>query len=198
MNNDVTSTGPPSAAQTPRRVVVWGLVRALLSITVLVALYYAGPLDRLRTIPLGVSLTAAVAILIGIGAWQIRAITTSPHPRLRGIESLSITVPLYILLFAAAYYAMAGQDPSAFDVSGLTRTDTLYFTVTVFSSVGFGDISAVSQTARILVTVQMILNLLVLGAGIRVFVSASRRRREPAMLGPAGGTSAVPDEDAVD
>ena len=68
--------------------------------------------------------------------------------------------------------------PTAFDVDGLTRLDTLYFTVTVFSSVGFGDISALSQNARALVTVQMVLNLLVLGAGIRVFVGAVQRTRE--------------------
>ena len=117
----------------------------------------------------------------------------SAHPRLRGIEALSITVPLYILLFAAAYYAMASQDPAAFNASGLTRTDTLYFTVTVFSSVGFGDIAAASQTARLLVTVQMILNLLVLGAGIRVFVSASRRGKN------SGGTFAPirPEDEGV-
>jgi hypothetical protein len=72
---------------------------------------------------------------------------------------------------------MAVQDAASFDLEGLTRMDTLYFAVTVFSSVGFGDISAASQAARVLVTVQMLLNLIVLGAGIRVFVGAARRTR---------------------
>ncbi|WP_314506866.1 potassium channel family protein [uncultured Microbacterium sp.] len=179
----VTST-PVASTRTE---IVWSLVRALLSMTILVALYYAGPLDGLRSIPIGISLAVAVAILVGIGVWQVRAISTSDHPRLRGVEALSVTVPLYILLFAAAYYAMASQDAGAFDVAELTRTDTLYFTVTVFSSVGFGDIYAASQGARVLVTVQMILNLLVLGAGIRVFVSASRRRRGDGTFGPTRG-----------
>jgi voltage-gated potassium channel len=185
----MTSTAAPAF----RRIIVWSLVRALLSMTVLVALYYAGPLDVLGGIPIGVSLAVAVIILVGISVWQIRAISTSEHPRLRGIEALSITVPLYILLFAAAYYAMALQEPAAFDVSALTRTDALYFTVTVFSSVGFGDISAASQSARVLVTVQMILNLLVLGAGIRVFVSASRRGSSGGTFGPTR-----PELDGVD
>jgi voltage-gated potassium channel len=57
-------------------------------------------------------------------------------------------------------------------VHTLTRTDSLYFTVTVFATVGFGDINPTSQAARVLVTVQMILDLLVLGLGIRVFTSA--------------------------
>ena len=31
----------------------------------------------------------------------------------------------------------------------LTRTDAQYFTVTIFATVGFGDITAVTQTARV-------------------------------------------------
>ncbi len=161
-----------------RAVVAWGLIRALLTMAVLIVLYFVAPLDGLRFVPLWISLTVACGILVAIGAWEIRGIATSPYPALRAIEALAITVPLYILLFASAYYGMAAQDADSFDVGGLTRLDTLYFTVTVFSSVGFGDISALSQTARALVTVQMILNLLILGAGIRVFVGAVQRSRE--------------------
>ena len=45
----------------------------------------------------------------------------------------------------------------------LTRADALHLSTTVFTSVGFGDISAVSEAARLLVTLQMILDLLLLG-----------------------------------
>ncbi|WP_404430895.1 potassium channel family protein [Microbacterium lacus] len=174
----MTGVAAPSATPVPQATVAWSLMRALLSMVVLVGLYFLAPLDGLRGVPLGFTLTVAGALLVGIGAWQLTAISTSPHPRLRGVEALAITVPLYILVFASAYYAMALQDASTFDVAGLTRVDTLYFTVTVFSSVGFGDISAASQVARVLVTVQMVLNLIVLGAGIRVFVGVARRTRE--------------------
>jgi hypothetical protein len=50
---------------------------------------------------------------------------------------------------------MAGMSASAFG-ERLTHTDGLYFTVTVFSTVGFGDITAKSQAARLVVTGQMI------------------------------------------
>ena len=56
--------------------------------------------------------------------------------------------------------------------------DALYLTVTVFSTVGFGDISAASQPGRILVTIQMILNLIVLGAGVRLLTGAVKRGRD--------------------
>ena len=52
---------------------------------------------------------------------------------------------------------------------------------------GFGDITATSQAARLVVTVQMILDLLVLGLGIRVFIGAVQlaRQEHPDPAGPA-------------
>ena len=38
----------------------------------------------------------------------------------------------------------------------LNHTDALYFTVTVFATVGFGDITATTEAARLVVTGQMI------------------------------------------
>jgi len=60
----------------------------------------------------------------------------------------------------------------------LTRTDALYFTVTVFSTVGFGDITAKSEAARVVLIVQMLADLAVLGAGVRVLLGAVQRGRE--------------------
>jgi hypothetical protein len=54
---------------------------------------------------------------------------------------------------------MAANHPANFSTHALTRTDALYFTVTVFSTVGFGDITAASQSARLVVTAQMLLDL---------------------------------------
>jgi voltage-gated potassium channel len=74
--------------------------------------------------------------------------------------------------FASVYYAMARASPANFSTHHLTRTDALFFMVTTFTTVGYGDITPVSQSARLVVTGQMILELLVLGLGIRVFVGA--------------------------
>jgi voltage-gated potassium channel len=73
---------------------------------------------------------------------------------------------------------MAQADLNDFNVHSLTRTDALYFTVTVFTTVGFGDIVATTQVARLVVTVQMILDLVVLGLGVRVFLGAVQRGRQ--------------------
>ena len=73
---------------------------------------------------------------------------------------------------------MAQAELNNFNVHSLTRTDALYFTVTVFTTVGFGDIVATTQLVRLVVTAQMILDLGVLGLGIRVFLGAARRGRQ--------------------
>jgi len=54
----------------------------------------------------------------------------------------------------------------------LTRTDAMYFSSTVFTTVGFGDITAKSEAARLVVTVQMWLNLVFLGLVVRLVVNA--------------------------
>jgi Ion channel len=94
------------------------------------------------------------------------------------VTSLAATAPPFLLLFAATYFLMAQADLGNFNLHPLTRTDSLYFTVTVFATVGFGDITATSQTGRLLVTAQMILDLIVLGLGIRVFLGAVQRGRQ--------------------
>jgi uncharacterized protein with GYD domain len=48
-------------------------------------------------------------------------------------------------------------------------------TVTIFATVGFGDISAKVETARLVVTAQMLLDLVVLGLVIQVVLGAVKR-----------------------
>ena len=114
---------------------------------------------------LGLIAVAVVLIL------QVRAIRHSPHPRLRAVDALTSTVPPFLLLYAAAYYLMDRGHVNNFGTP-MTRTDALYFAVTVFSTVGFGDIAPVSQTARLIVVTQMIGDLLLLSLAARVVIGA--------------------------
>ena len=59
-----------------------------------------------------------------------------------------------------------------------SRTDALHFTITVFATVGFGDISPVAEGARIVVAIQMLADLLVLGLVIQAILGAVRRGQE--------------------
>jgi voltage-gated potassium channel len=132
------------------------------------------------------TLTVGLLALAAVAAYQVKAVTRARHPAVKAVEALATTAPLFLLLFAAAYFVMAGADPSNFNVETLTRTDSLYFTVTIFATVGFGDITAASEVTRILVTTQMILDLIVLGLGIRILVGAIEVGRQKTSNGPSG------------
>jgi voltage-gated potassium channel len=161
-----------------RRLIWLAAFRSLAAVIVLVVLYYVLPLDHTKNVP--VTLTVGLVILaVGI-VWQLRVISRAAHPGLRAIEALATTLPLFLLLFASAYFVMARSSPANFSTHSLTRTDALYFTVTVFSTVGFGDITAASQTARVVVIVQMLLDLLALGLVVRAFVSTVKSARQQA------------------
>lgn len=157
-----------------RRLISLALVRILATSLGLVALYYFAPLHQLEGVPVPALLSVELLILAGVVAWQILSITRADYPAIRAVEALAATTPLFLLLFAAAYFLLAQDNPANFSLHTLTRTDTLYFTVTIFSTVGFGDITATSEAARLIVTFQMLLDLLVLGLGIRLFLGAVR------------------------
>ena len=109
--------------------------------------------------------------------WQVRAIAGARYPGLRAAEALGLVLPLYLVLFASTYFVMERASAAAF-TEPLTRTDALYFAVTVFSTVGFGDITAKSEIARVVLIVQMLADLAVLGAGLQVLLRAVQRGRE--------------------
>ena len=180
----VQADGKQLASAWRRGRVVLGLFGALATAVVLVALYYLLPLNHVKNVPL--TLAVGLVILLAVIAWQLRAIVRAKYPAVRAVVALAVTVPLFVLLFASVYFVMARASPANFSTHQLTRTDALYFTVTVFSTVGFGDITPASQSARLVVTAQMILDLVVLGLGIRVFVWAVQlgRRQAPAATGP--------------
>jgi voltage-gated potassium channel len=174
-------TGPRAEirreATAPGRVITWGVLRVVASIAVVTALYYLLPFDRSDTGGAVTWLAAGLVVFVGLVAFQVRAIRASPFPGLRAIEALATSVPLFLALFAATYFVMARLSPSSF-TAPLTRTDALYFTVTVFSTVGFGDITAKTETARLVVTGQMIADLVILGLAIKAIVGAVRRGRQ--------------------
>jgi len=177
----IDMTAEPLGALSPaerRRRISLGLLRAALVTAVLVGVYYLAPLSQLDDVPVAFSLLVGLIALAAVASWQLKAVVRARHPGIRAIQALATTAPLFLLLFATSYFLMAQADADSFTAHPLTRTDTLYFTVTVFATVGFGDISPASQAARLLVIVQMILDLLVLGLGIQVFVGAAKRGRE--------------------
>ena len=153
------------------------MLRATGSTVALVVIYYLLPLDHSSTWSAVTMLVIGLVLFIGLVAFQVRSIVRSRFPALRAIEALATSIPLFLLLFASVYVVMATISASNFGQE-LTHTDGLYFTVTVFSTVGFGDITAKTEAARLVVTSQMIADLLIIGLGLRVIVGAVTRGRQ--------------------
>jgi voltage-gated potassium channel len=158
-------------AATRRWMVFWALLRPALIIIGLLLLYYLMPLWDRHTRSTALSLVLGLVLVAVVLTWQIRVISTSKYPRVRAIEALSLSAPLFIIVFATAYFATAQSNPASFS-QRLNRTDSLYFTVTTFSSVGFGDIVPLTQTARVMVMVQMLGDLTLIGIVVRVILGA--------------------------
>ena len=53
--------------------------------------------------------------------------------------------------------------------------DALYFTVVTFATVSFGDITPVAELARITVTIQIVVDLILVGLVVRVFIQSVQR-----------------------
>jgi voltage-gated potassium channel len=161
--------------------VVVTLLRALASTVGLIAIYYLLPLDTTSIGRAVAMLAIGLVALVGLVAFQVRSIIRARHPALRAVGALATSVPLFLLLFAGTYFVMGGISEANFN-EPLTRTDALYFTVTVFTTVGFGDIVATTQGARVVVMGQMVAGIVIIGLGARIIVDAVRRgqRRQPA------------------
>lgn len=170
-------TGARNEVTLPYRRIGWTVLRVLASAAIVVTAYYLLPFDRAATWGAITLLVIGLVALIALIGFQVRAIVRSPFPNLRAIEALATSLPLFLMLFAGTYYVMARLSPGSFG-GHLSRTDALYFTVTVFTTVGFGDISAKTETARLVVTGQMIADLLILGLGIRIILGAVSRGQQ--------------------
>ena len=155
---------------------MWGLVRAIASAVLMVALYYVLPLDDRSGAYVVAGLILALGVLGWVMVWQLRSVVRSSLPGLRAIQALATATAVFLVLFAASYFILAENDAAAFS-EPLSRSDALYFTVTIFATVGFGDITAQAEFARLMVTGQMLLDLLIVGLGLQVLVEAVRRGR---------------------
>ncbi len=192
---DSARLGPKAAheARLRFRKVAITLLRALASTVALVVIYYLLPLDRTSIGAVIAILGAGLAGFVALVVFQVRSIIKASTPALRGVGALATSAPLFLLLFAATYYVI-GRIASDSFTEPLTRTDALYFTVTVFATVGFGDIAAKTEVARVLVTCQMVAGIVIVGVGARIIVDAIKHGREQL---PAPEGNAEPHQEGL-
>jgi voltage-gated potassium channel len=160
-----------------RRRILGSVLRVVVVTGTLLVVYATAPIGQRPDGSIAVQLGVALLVLVVVLGWQIHSVTRSPYPTLRGVETVCVSVPLLVLSFAATYFGLAQAHQSSFTES-LSRVDGVYFAVTVLATVGFGDIAPTSETARLLVTLQMIVDLVLVGLIAKVLVGAVRHRRE--------------------
>ena len=181
--------GGPDRRTKGRRAIAVTILQTVGMTGALLFLYYEAPLDRALNAVTGLLFVVALMLFGAVVAYQIRSILRSRQPRLRAIRALGVAVPLLLVVFAATYCVVATQQSGAFS-EPLTRTDSLYFTVTVFSTVGLGDIAPVTELARVLVTVQMLVGLITVGLVAKLVLGAVQvavaRRADAPEPEPAG------------
>jgi voltage-gated potassium channel len=124
--------------------------------------------------------TATVGTATAVAARQLLARmreyrATGDRPTV-GLETLANVLFIVAVLFAASYYALSRQAGQMSGISNLT--DALYFSMTVLSTVGFGDIHPIGQFARVVVTLQMLFDLVFVGSAIGLVVSSIVTRRQ--------------------
>jgi hypothetical protein len=159
-----------------RRLAILGTVLTILVAWVFIlGAYYVLPFNHLSAGHNVFRLAAVGALVAAVLAWQIRRISFAALPELRAIEALGIVIAVFLVGFSIIYLSMSHNSARTF-TQDLDHTRALYFTISVFSTVGFGDITPRTDTARLVVAAQMLLDLAIIGAVVRLIFNAARSR----------------------
>ncbi|MGI5270112.1 potassium channel family protein [Nonomuraea sp. CA-218870] len=145
--------------------------------------YYAVPVQPDPRLWVQVLRTVAVLAGIALVGWSVvREVRRESAGDQGGITTarLALVTVLGVVLFALADYWVAIWREDEFVGLG-TRTDALYFAVSTLVTVGFGDVHAQGQVARVLVLVQMVFNVIVVATAATLlagrFKGGQARRR---------------------
>jgi voltage-gated potassium channel len=172
------------------------LLRSALTVAGLLALYAVIPVPGQRE-PLWFTLLMA-ACGLAILAYAFftlaqRAQRSSDETAIR-LEALVAVLYAFVVFMSLVYLGLASS-AGQFDELH-TRIDALYFTMSTIATVGFGDVHATGQAARLVVTVQIFLDLIFVGLVARIILPTLARQRAQRNEARASWTS--PDDDPLD
>jgi voltage-gated potassium channel len=150
------------------------VLRVLRETTVVLLLltlaYFLLPVGDHRAGPfLGKAVVALVplALVAWLFAWQVRHSQQVLAPSLVRIQWLLSALYLIVLGFALAYAVLARISPD--QMTGVDgRVAALYFSATVVSTVGLGDVHPAGHAGPLLATTQMMFDLIYIGAALRM------------------------------
>ena len=158
-----------------RRAVLRAVLTIVIAWAVILGAFYVLPFSHLTNAHNFLRLCAVGALVTAVLVWQVRRISTAALPELRAIEALGIIIAVFLVGFSIVYLSMSHNSATTFTQS-LDHTRALYFTVSIFSTVGFGDITPRTDPARLVVSAQMLLDLAIIGAVVRLIFNVARSR----------------------
>lgn len=159
-----------------RRVFRRAALRTLASLAVLIGIYVIVPPQDLANGDAAFQVVVGIILLLGLVAWEIWRVVSDPYPEVRAATGLLVLVAAVVILFSLAYATMSAANPEAFN-QALDKNAAVYYTVTALTTTGFGDIAAVSTSARWVVTTQMLFDLVLLVGLARVLILAAKAGR---------------------
>jgi len=172
------------------------LLRSALTVIGLLALYAVIPVPGQRE-PLWFTLLMAVGGLAFLAYAFItlaqRAQRSTNDTAIR-LEALVAVLYAFVVFMSLVYLGLASS-PGQFDELH-TRVDALYFTMSTIATVGFGDVHATGQAARLVVTIQIFLDLIFVGLVARIILPSLARQR--AQRNEARSAWTGPDDDPMD
>ena len=164
--------------------------RMLLAAGVLLTAYWLIPLEWFDE-----GWSAFAVLVVGLGVYlflvvrRMLRLRDSPQPMADLGEALVIVVVTLVTLFALTYAILSRNIEGAFNVP-LDKHSALYFSMTVTTTTGFGDIVATANNVRDVVTFQMFITLLILALAVRGVTAAAQYGRQRNASGAAGSGAA--------
>jgi hypothetical protein len=157
------------------KIVMLTVLRSLAIVTLALVCYFLLPLRRDSDFTLAATTIVGVLAISALVVWQIGSVARSSRPSLRAVEAVVTTAALLAVVFASTYLGLSDQDPASFS-EDLDHVGALYFTMTTLATIGYGDIVPTTNPARIVVMLQMVVNVAVLGVAVKVLAGTARAR----------------------
>jgi predicted cobalt transporter CbtA len=159
-----------------RRVILLSAVRTGVSLAVLLLVYLYFPVGGLEPHDAAGFVLRSVVVLAAFAfflAYQVRAIFNARLPEVRSVEALINGIAVFLAMSALLYLSLSISEPGSFN-RHLTHNTAWYFATTVFATVGFGDIVPTTDQARLMVSGQMLLDLVIIALVVRVLLYAAK------------------------
>jgi voltage-gated potassium channel len=143
-----------------------------------IALYFLVPVEPgLSGVRKAVQAALVAAGVVVVARFVLQQVTRQLGMRAgrTSLTGLAVALVAGVASFALADYVIALTAPDEF--AGLdTKVDALYFVLSTLTTIGYGDIYAAGQVARVVVSIQIIFGIAVIATGASVLLRRASGR----------------------